>query len=285
MNLIEIRNVTKYYGKKMALENVSLDIPQGRIIGLLGANGAGKSTLMRCILGFLKYQGEISITDQQVSEDPSSLFNYIAFIPDVNSLDDRLTVQQTIDYVAALNNSWNAAKAEALLASSELPLKEKVSSLSKGMKTKLYLLITLSLDVKVLLLDEPTLGLDIIFRKEFFNTILGEFYDEDKTIIISTHQVEEVEQILQEIIFIDRGRILAHEEVETLKNRYAVATVSADREADLMAANPLFTSRHLGSVSGLVNAADVPAGAQVSRPGLSDIFLGMVKENSGGSHA
>ncbi len=283
MNLIELRNVTKYYGKKRALNDVSLDIPQGRIIGLLGANGAGKSTLMRCILGFLKHKGEITF-HREPEATSTSLFDYVAFIPDVNSLDNRLTVKQTIDYVSSINASWNSETASRLLASSNLPMKEKVSSLSKGMKTKLYLLITLSLDVKILLLDEPTLGLDIIFRKEFFNTILGEFYDETRTIIISTHQVEEVEQILQDIIFIDNGQILAHESVENLKDKYAIATVPSQDEKLLMAQNPLFTSHHLGSVSGLVMSNSFPDGVEISRPGLSDIFMGMVKKHSGGSH-
>ena len=208
MNLIETTNLTKYYGKLKALDNVNISIPKGRIIGLLGKNGAGKSTFMRCLLGFLKHEGEITIMGETMKVHKESIHDHIAFIPDVSSLDDKLTVQQTIDYVSALNKSWNAEKANDLLTKSELPLKSKVSSLSKGMKTKLYLLITLSLDVQILLLDEPTLGLDIVFRKEFFNTILGEFYDEEKTIIISTHQVEEVAQILQDIIFIDHGRII-----------------------------------------------------------------------------
>ena len=202
-NVIKIKNLTKYYGKLKALDNIELEIPRGRIIGLLGKNGAGKSTLMRCILGFLKHKGEIEILGKTIKRHQESVHESIAFIPDVNSLDDRLTVKQTMDYVSAINKSWNNDKATELLANSDLKQNQKVGTLSKGMKTKLYLLITLSLDVKILLLDEPTLGLDIVFRKEFFNTILGEFYDETKTIIISTHQVEEVAQILQDIIFID----------------------------------------------------------------------------------
>ena len=180
MGLIEVRNLTKKYGSLKALDKVDIKIPEGRIIGLLGKNGAGKSTLMRCILGFLKFDGEIDIMGERVNHHKESIHNLIAFIPDVSSLDNRLTVQQTIDYVASLNESWNAVTAGRLLARSDLPLKKKVGNLSKGMKTKLYLLITLSIDVKILLLDEPTLGLDIVFRKEFFNTIIGEYFDETK---------------------------------------------------------------------------------------------------------
>ena len=176
MELIEVRNLTKRYGSLKALDEVDINIPEGRIIGLLGKNGAGKSTLMRCILGFLKFDGEIGIMGERVNHHKESIHNLIAFIPDVSSLDDRLTVQQTIDYVAALNESWNAVTAGRLLSRSDLPLNQKVGNLSKGMKTKLYLLITLSIDAKILLLDEPTLGLDIVFRKEFFNTIIGEYY-------------------------------------------------------------------------------------------------------------
>lgn len=279
MNLIETTNLTKYYGKLKALDDVSISIPKGRIIGLLGKNGAGKSTLMRCLLGFLKHEGEIKIMGQTMKIHKESIHNQIAFIPDVSSLDDRLTVQQTIDYVSALNESWNAEKAETLLKKSDLPLQSKVSSLSKGMKTKLYLLITLSLDVQILLLDEPTLGLDIVFRKEFFNTILGEFYDEEKTIIISTHQVEEVAQILQDIIFIDRGRIILHEDIEELKSRYAVFTVPVEKIAALEAHNPKQINKTLGHVSAILSSDVHIEGAEMQKPSLSDLFL----EKVGGS--
>lgn len=280
MSVIETSNLTKYYGKFKALDNISLNLPEGRIIGLLGKNGAGKSTLMKSILGYLKFQGEIKLLGKDIRSQRESVHNHVAFIPDVNSLEDRLTVKQTLEYVAALNDSWNEEKAQQLLAGSDLPLQQKVKNLSKGMKTKLYLLLTLSLDVKVLLLDEPTLGLDIVFRKEFFNTILGEFFDETKTIIISTHQVEEVEHILQDIIFIDKGKIILYEDIAQLKDRYKVVTVPLERKAELVAADPLLISPALGSVSAIVNNQIAITDASESRPTLSDLFLGMV----GGSH-
>ena len=280
MSLITTTSLTKYYGKLKALDNVDLEIPEGRIIGLLGKNGAGKSTLMRCFLGFLKYEGEISVLGQNMKHHREDIHNHVAFIPDVSSLDDRLTVQQTVDYVANLNESWNAQKAEDLLAKSDLPLKKRVSSLSKGMKTKLYLLITLSLDVKVLLLDEPTLGLDIVFRKEFFNTILGEFFSEERTIIISTHQVEEVAHILQDIIFIDEGKLILHEDVEELRSQYSIYTVSSDKIELLEAHNPKLITKTLGHVSAILKSDIVIEEAEITKPSLSDLFL----EKVGGSH-
>ena len=279
-NVIKVKNLTKYYGKLKALDNIELEIPAGRIIGLLGKNGAGKSTFMRCILGFLKHKGEIEILGKTITRHQESVHENIVFIPDVNSLDDRLTVKQTMDYVSAINNSWNNDKAKELLASSDLKPDQKVGTLSKGMKTKLYLLITLSLDVKVLLLDEPTLGLDIVFRKEFFNTILGEFYDENKTIIISTHQVEEVEQILQDIIFIDEGKIILQQDIEELKNEYSIFTVPSDQKEKLKQHNPKVINKTLGHVSAVLDSKIEIADAEVNRPSLSDLFM----EKVGGSN-
>jgi len=279
-NVIKVKNLTKYYGKFKALDNVEVEIPEGRIIGLLGKNGAGKSTFMRCILGFLKHTGQINILGNSYKRHQQSIHENIAFIPDVNSLDDRLTVKQTMDYVSAINSSWNKEKAQKLLASSDLKPNKKVANLSKGMKTKLYLLITLSLDVRILLLDEPTLGLDIVFRKEFFNTILGEFYDETKTIIISTHQVEEVEQILQDIIFIDEGKIILQKNIEELKNEYSVYTVPSDQKEKLEQYNPKIISNTLGNVSAVLDSKIEIANAEVNRPTLSDLFM----EKVGGSN-
>ena len=279
-NVIKVNNLTKYYGKFKALDSVELEIPQGRIIGLLGKNGAGKSTFMRCILGFLKHKGEIEILGKTIKRHQESVHESIAFIPDVNSLDDRLTVKQTMDYVSAMNSSWNHDKATELLISSSLKPNQKVGTLSKGMKTKLYLLITLSLDVKILLLDEPTLGLDIVFRKEFFNTILGEFYDENKTIIISTHQVEEVEQILQDIIFIDEGKVILQKNIEELKDQYSIFTVPSDQLEKLEQFKPKIINKTLGHVSAVLDSKIEIADAQVNRPTLSDLFL----EKVGGSN-
>lgn len=280
MNVAEIKNLTKYYGKLKALDEVTLNIPRGKIIGLLGKNGAGKSTFMRCLLGFLKHDGDIKILGETIKSHKESIHEHIAFIPDVSSLDDRLTVRQTMDYVASLNKSWNAKKAKQLLAGSDLPLNQKVATLSKGMKTKLYLLITLSLDVKILLLDEPTLGLDIVFRKEFFNTILGEFYDESRTIIISTHQVEEVEQILQDIIFIDKGKMILFEDVEELKKKYSIFTVPSDKIEELEKHKPKLITKTLGHVSAILDSKIKIENAQVNKPSLSDLFM----EKVGGSN-
>lgn len=272
-NAYEVRNLSKYYRKFKALDDVSIQLGRGKIIGLLGKNGAGKSTLMRSMLGFLAHGGEVILDGQVLAHRDQRVFEKVAFIPDVSGLDDRLTVKQTMDYVRGVNPRWNEATAEKLFAISNLPLNKKVGKLSKGMKTKLYLLITLSLDVNYLLLDEPTLGLDIAFRKEFFNTILGEFFDEDKTILISTHQVEEVEDLLQEIIFIDNGKILMHEDVEVLKDRYRIVSLPSDRAEEIMRHAPKSVSRTLGFISAVLDSSIEIEGATYARANLADIFM------------
>lgn len=274
---IEIKDLTKNYKTITALKHIDLNIPTGKIIGLMGKNGAGKSTLLKCMLGLLRYEGSISVFGKQINEWKHELYGRIAFIPDVSGLDPRLTVRQTIDFTAAVNESWNWDKSERLFAKSDLPCDQKVGTLSKGMKTKLYLLLTLSKDVDVLLLDEPTLGLDIVFRKEFYDLLLGEFYDETKTVIISTHQVAEVENILQDVIFIDQGEVLLNESVDDLKTAWKIIEVPQSQEDTLMTYNPKVVTKTLGSVRGLIEGtAEIP-GAKFMMPGLSEIFVALTQ--------
>lgn len=277
----QVKNLSKHYGKFKALDQVSLTLPWGKIVGLLGKNGAGKSTLMRCMLGFLNHEGEVHLDGFNLQHRDHRVFEQVAFIPDVSGLDERLTVRQTIEYVKGLNPRFNSERSDRLFANSSLPLDKKVGKLSKGMKTKLYLLLTLSLDVRYLLLDEPTLGLDIAFRKEFFNIILGEFFNEERTIFISTHQVEEIENLLQEIIFIDSGRIVLHEEVETLKERLRVVSLPLERKQELLAHKPKVVNTTMGFVSAILDSTIEIEGAMYSRPELADIFLEVV----GGTNA
>ncbi len=275
-----VQNLSKYYGKFKALDEVNLLLPEGKIIGLLGKNGAGKSTLMRCMLGFLHHEGQVYLDAKPVTHRSHHVFGKVGFIPDVSGLDDRLTVRQTIEYIKGVNPNWNNDIASKLLSISNLPSDKKVGKLSKGMKTKLYLLITISLNVKFLLLDEPTLGLDIAFRKEFFNIILGEFFDETKTILISTHQVEEVEDILQEIIIIDSGRVMLHEDIEALKSRMRIVSLPKEEKERLMAFKPKVTMSTLSSISAVLESNIEIDGATYGRASLADIFLALV----GGTH-
>jgi ABC-2 type transport system ATP-binding protein len=277
-HVISISGLTKDYKQVRALENVDLQIPSGRIVGLLGKNGAGKSTLLKCLLDFLRYEGDIAFLGRSTKEWKHDLHTKVAFIPDVSGLDPRLTVQETIDFTAGMNPTWNYEKAERLFAKSELPKDQKVKTLSKGMKTKLYLLLTLAKDVDILLLDEPTLGLDIVFRQEFYDLLLGEFFDENKTVIISTHQVAEVENILHDVIFIDHGKIKLHEDMEKLKNNWSIVEVASDMENELKAFNPKTTTKSLGKVRGLVEGRVELPGAVRAIPSVSDIFVAMVSE-------
>lgn len=274
--IMSIQGLSKRFKNVQALKDVTLDIPKGRIIGLLGKNGAGKSTLMRCMLGFLNHEGTIRYHGHKMEHNDSNIFRNVAFIPDVSALDDRLTVAQTIAYVKGVNPSWNDKKADSLLAKSDLPLKQKVKTLSKGMKTKLYLLLVLSLDVEFLMLDEPTIGLDIVFRKEFFNTILGEFYDETKTILISTHEVNEVEHILQDIIFIDKGRLILYDDIDLLKQKYLEVKVPREFADELKRHNPLQVWEGLGYVHGLVTEKLDIESAEYGEPQLADLFIAKV---------
>ncbi len=280
-NYISIKNLSKNYKHVEALRNVDLDIPKGRIVGLMGKNGAGKSTLLKCMLGMLKYEGEVDMFGKDIREWQHELYGRVAFIPDVSGLDPRLTVNETIDYVAAVNESWNWNKSKRLFAQSELPCDQKVGTLSKGMKTKLYLLLTLSKDVDILLLDEPTLGLDIVFRKEFYDLLLGEFYNEDKTVIISTHQVAEVENILQDVIFIDEGRVLLNSSVEELKSKWQVYEVPGDKEEQLKACNPAVITKSLGHFRALLEGEVKIEGAKATVPGLADIFIALTQGKKG----
>ncbi|MEA2077333.1 MAG: ABC transporter ATP-binding protein [Candidatus Marinimicrobia bacterium] len=276
---IKIKDLTKNYKNVTALKNVDLEIPKGRIIGLMGKNGAGKSTLLKCILGLLRYEGEISMFDKSIKEWKHELYGRVAFIPDVSGLDPRLTVEQTIDFTAAVNDSWNWDKSERLFAKSDLPCDQKVATLSKGMKTKLYLLLTLSKDVDVLLLDEPTLGLDIVFRKEFYDLLLGEFYDETKTVIISTHQVAEVENILQDVIFIDKGSVLLNDPVDALKDRWHIYEVPQTQEETLMQYNPKVVTKTLGHVRALVEGKVDISDSKKIIPSLAEIFIALTQGN------
>lgn len=277
-HVISVSGLTKDYKQVRALENVDLQIPSGRIVGLLGKNGAGKSTLLKCLLDFLRYEGDIAFFGKSTKDWKYDLHTKVAFIPDVSGLDPRLTVQETIDYTAGMNPTWNYDKAERLFAKSELPKDQKVKTLSKGMKTKLYLMLTLAKDVDILLLDEPTLGLDIVFRQEFYDLLLGEFFDEKKTVIISTHQVAEVENILHDVIFIDHGKIKLHENMDDLKNNWSIIEVSSEMENDLKAYDPKTTTKSLGKVRGLVKGRVELPGAVRAVPSVSDIFVAMVSE-------
>jgi len=277
----QMKNLSKNYGKFRALDDVSFTLPWGKIVGLLGKNGAGKSTLMRCMLGFLEHEGVVSLDGFHLQHRDHKVFDQVAFIPDVSGLDERLTVKQTIDYVRKINPRFNVERSERLFSRSNLPLDKKVSKLSKGMKTKLYLLLTISLDLRYLLLDEPTLGLDIAFRKEFFNIILGEFFDEQRTIFISTHQVEEIEDMLQEIIIIDQGKVVLNEEVESLKSRYRIATVASEQRKALEKAGAREINSTLGFVTAVLDSTIEIEGARYNRPSISDIFMELV----GGNHA
>lgn len=276
----QVHNLSKCYGKFQALNDVSFSLPWGKIVGLLGKNGAGKSTLMRCMLGFLDHDGVVSLDGFHLQHRDHRVFDQVAFIPDVSGLDDRLTVRQTINYVKNVNPRFNEERSQRLFERSNLPLDKKIGKLSKGMKTKLYLLLTISLDVRYLLLDEPTLGLDIAFRKEFFNIILGEFFDEQRTILISTHQVEEIEDILQEIIIIDQGKVVLNEEVESLKTRYRVATVASEQRSALVNAGAREINSTLGFVTAVVDSQTEIEGARYSRPSIADIFMEVVGGNN-----
>jgi ABC-2 type transport system ATP-binding protein len=227
MACIEARHLRKAYGKTVALAGVSLKVEEGRILGLIGPNGAGKSTALNAILGLTPYEGELKVLGRDPWTERGRLMADVCFIADVAVLPRWMRVSQALDYVAGVHPRFDRARAEGFLAKTSIKRTSRVRELSKGMVTQLHLALVMAIDAKLLVLDEPTLGLDLLYRKQFYDTLLNDYFDKSRTIIVTTHQVEEIQHILTDLMFIDRGRIVLDCSMEDFETRYLEVMVDA----------------------------------------------------------
>jgi ABC-2 type transport system ATP-binding protein len=274
--LIEAHDLSKNYGKHMALDHVNFAVETGRIVGLIGPNGAGKTTALRAILGLTPYQGRLRVLEREPFADRAALMRDACFIADVAVLPAWLRVDQAIDFVAGIHPRFRRDRARALLSKTEITGKRRMRELSKGMKTQVHLALTMAIDAKLLVLDEPTLGLDILARRSFFDALVNDYMDETRTILITTHQVEEVENLLTDVIFIDRGHIVLDSSLEDIATRYAAVAVADDKVATARAERPFYERRTLGKTVLYFERPDVQELANLGElltPSVSDLFV------------
>ena len=282
--LIEAHDLSKNYGKHVALDHVNFAVETGRIVGLIGPNGAGKTTALRAILGLTPYEGRLRVLDREPFGDRAALMRDACFIADVAVLPAWLRVDQAIDFVAGVHPRFRRDRARALLSKTQITGKRRMRELSKGMKTQVHLALTMAIDAKLLVLDEPTLGLDILARRNFFDALVNDYMDETRTILITTHQVEEVENLLTDVIFIDRGRIVLDSSLEDIATRYAAVAVADDKVAAARAERPFFERRTLGKTVLYFERPDVQRLATLGElltPSVSDLFV--AKLSGGGA--
>lgn len=279
MPCIEARSLRKTFGTTVALDGVDLRVEEGRIVGLIGPNGAGKTTLLNAMVGLIPYQGELRVLGRDPWSERDQLMRDVCFIADVALLPRWLLVSQALDYVAGVHPRFDRAKAEGFLARTSIRPTSKVRELSKGMVTQLHLALVMAIDARLLVLDEPTLGLDILYRKQFYDSLLNDYYDRSRTIIVSTHQVEEVEHILTELLFIDRGRMVLACSMEEFEARYAEVSVHPDQVAAVRALKPMHERQTLGRSVLLFDHADrqrLSEFGDVRTPTIADLFVAIM---------
>src|SRR6476620_1900755 len=239
MACIEAHGLRKAFGTTIALEGINLRVEDGRILGLIGPNGAGKTTALNAILGLTPYQGELKVLGRDPWTERDVLMRDVSFIADVAVLPRWIRVSQLLDYVAGVHPRFDRAKAEAFLARTQIKRTSKVRELSKGMVTQLHLALVMAIDAKLLVLDEPTLGLDLLYRKQFYDTLLNDYFDHSRTIVVTTHQVEEIQQILTDMMFINHGRIVLNCSMEDFETRYTELNVRPENVAGARALGPI----------------------------------------------
>ena len=245
-SLVAARNVSKHFGDVRAVDDVSFDIEKGKILGLIGPNGAGKTTLLKAVLGLTDCDGDLSVLGLDPFRQRKQLMRQICFIADVAVLPRWIKVSQLLDYVESVHPNFSRSRAEELLRSTKVQSGAKVKELSKGMVTQLHLAIIMSIDAKLLVLDEPTLGLDILFRKEFYANLLNDYFDEERTILITTHQVEEIENLLTDIMFINDGKILLDTSMDSLSDTYVEVMTSGENAQKARGLRPIAESEMFG---------------------------------------
>jgi ABC-2 type transport system ATP-binding protein len=287
MTVIEARGLRKAFGSTIALDGVDLRVEEGRILGLIGPNGAGKSTALNVILGLTPYQGELRVLGRDPWTERDQLMRDVCFIADVAVLPRWMRVSQALDYVAGVHPRFDRAKAEGFLAKTDVKPSRKIRELSKGMVTQLHLAVVMAIDARLLVLDEPTLGLDILYRKQFYDSLLNDYFDRSRTIVVTTHQVEDVQHVLTDLMFINRGRIVLDCSMEDFESRYVEVTVHPERVAAARALKPLCERQSLGRSillfdlkSDHVDHQQLAALGDVHTPGIADLFVAVM-----GNHA
>ena len=283
MACIEARGLTKAFGKTVALDHVDLTINEGRIVGLIGPNGAGKSTALNAILGLVPFDGELSVLGRNPWTERDALMLDVSFISDVAVLPRWIRVSQVLDYVAGVHPRFDRAKAEGFLAKTTIKRRSRVRELSKGMVTQLHLALVMAIDAKLLVLDEPTLGLDILFRKQFYDTLLNDYFDEGRTIVVTTHQIDEIEEVLTDVMFIDRGRIVLASSMDDFENRYREVMVGPEGVDAARALGPIHERQVFGKSVMLfdgVDAGSLAALGEVRTPSIADLFVAVIGNDS-----
>lgn len=281
--IINAQGICKHYGNKVALDNVNLNIPAGRIVGLIGPNGAGKTTLLKGILGLANVTGNLQVLGLNPFTDRVKLLEDVSFIADTAILPRWIKVKEALEYVEGVHPKFSRQKAMGFLEKTNIALESKVKNLSKGMITQLHLALIMAIDSKLLVLDEPTLGLDIIYRKQFYETLLNDYYDAQKTILITTHQVEEIEGLLTDLIFINDGKVLLETTMEDLPTLFSELQVDAVNKARALALKPIHVRTILGGFSMVfenVAADQLRSMGRVTTPSIADVFVAKMKHQT-----
>jgi len=280
MAVIEARGIRKTFGTTMALDGVDLRVEEGRIVGLIGPNGAGKTTALNTILGLTQFQGQLTVLGRDPWTARAELMRDVAYIADVSVLPRWIRVSQLLDYAGGVHPRFDRAKAEEFLARTAIKRNAKVRELSKGMVTQLHLALVMAVDARLLVLDEPTLGLDILYRKQFYNSLLNDYFDQSRTILVTTHQVEEIQDVLTDVVFINRGRIVFGSSMEQFESRYVQVVVRPESLAAARALRPIHERQVLGRSILLVDlqagGADrqqLAALGEVRTPSIADVFV------------
>jgi len=284
MAVVEARGLRKAYGTTVALDGVDLRVEEGRILGLIGPNGAGKTTALHAILGLTPYEGKLKVLGRDPWGERDQLMSDVCFIADVAVLPRWIRVSQALDYMAGVHPRFDRRKAEGFLSKTTIKRSSKVRELSKGMVVQLHLALVMAIDARLLVLDEPTLGLDILYRKQFYDSLLNDYFDGRRTIVVTTHQVEEVQHILTDLMFIDRGRIVLSCTMEEFESRYAEVTVNPEQVAAARAFKPIYERQVFGRSMLLFDQVDrqqLAALGEVRTPSIADLFVAVMTNRAG----
>ena len=274
--VIEARGLRKSYGSNRALDDVTFSVAPGRIVGMIGANGAGKTTTLKAILGLTSYQGDLTVLGRNPRTQRDELMRDVCFIADVAVLPRWLKVSQALDYVAGVHPRFNRARAEDFLRKTDLKMKSRVRELSKGMVTQLHLALILAIDARLLVLDEPTLGLDLLYRRQFYDTLLNDYFDKERTILLTTHQVEEIEHLLTDVLFLRQGRVMMSLPVDSIAEQYVQLTVDPAQVVRARALHPFYEREIFGRVAMFFEGhrpEELEALGDVRTPSIADLFV------------